>query len=171
MPILATIRGALAPRPIRLYFLAALGNFAMPEGLAAATVGRTSGIGYDGPRIQLHPIMTPYRSSAGIRYEPLVIRLVLPSVDAEGLPTTGSPRQRATCFSIPYVHEALLMHVHGAGLRSEDFRGPRRELLAKNLLDAAVKKVGPGYFAALELADVDSPPLTPTSQTLSTQCR
>jgi hypothetical protein len=125
-------------------------------------------IGYGGPRIQLHPIMTPYHTSKGTLYQPVTIRLIIPEA-LDG--SSGTELQRAACYAIPIVHEHLLFFLHRAQLTSLDFLGQRREVLANGLLKTVIEKVGPGLYAGLELVDDDTPPLSPTSRTLSTQCR
>jgi hypothetical protein len=130
-----------------------------------------TGIGYGGPRIQLQTIMTPYRTSHGIGYEPLTIRLILPEAPEGASGSQGNRLQRSACFAIPIVHEHLLFHLHSANLKAEDFTGQRREVLANRLLKAVAHKFGSGLYAGIELVDWDTPPLSPTSRTLSTQCR
>jgi len=129
------------------------------------------GIGYGGPRIQLQPIMTPYRTSHGVAYQPLTIRLILPEAPEGKSDGQGNQLQRSACFAIPLVHEHLLFHLHGADLKTEDFSGQRREVLANRLLKAVSEKFGSGFYAGIELVDWNTPSLTPTSRTLSTQCR
>jgi hypothetical protein len=174
--IIPKVIGAYAQAKRRLQFFGifliagVLAVFAGNEAVASGDgQGQRSGIGYGGPRIQLHPIMVPYRTPKGIHYEPLTVRLVLPGSDKSD--DQGTKRQRIACYSIPMVHEHLLFFLYRAGLSSRDFVGPRRKILAERLLKAVTEKVGSGIYADIELVDLDSAPLSPTSRTLSTQCR
>jgi hypothetical protein len=111
--------------------------------------------------------MVPYRTSQGVRYQPLTIRLVLPESPAGA----NSRQQRAGCFGVPVVHTHFLLYLHHAKLRAHDFVGERRAVLAERLLKAAAERVGPSLYAGIEFVEFDSAPLDPTSRTLSTQCR
>lgn len=126
-------------------------------------------VGYGGVKIQLSPIMAPYRTSAGIRYQVVTIRLVLDM----GI------NERPACFMVPVVHEKFLLYFYQAMLTPADFAGQRRDVVAKTLLDLATAATDRGYFSGIEIVDDsaltrnDKTPSTldPRSQTLSTQCK
>ena len=84
------------------------------------------------------------------------------------------PKERPACFSVPIVHEKMLMYLYHANLTPPDLVGARRELLAKNLYAVAVKTVGKGFYSGVEMINIDDRgenPLDPKSQTLSAQCK
>lgn len=132
--------------------------------------------------IQFMPMMAPYRTASGMRYELLSVRIEL----APDSPANDQ-LQRGACFMVPIVHEKMLMWLSTAKLTPADFKDQRREVLAKNLLDVAVKATDKQYFTGLKLVDasapplkevgsdaqiVDSdPPLSQRSQTLTAQCK
>jgi len=118
-------------------------------------------VGYGGAKVQMSPFMVPYRASDGIRYEPVMVRLVL----------DAGPKERSACFSVPYVHDRFLAYFYKANLTMADFVGERRQLMAKNLFQVAIDTVGKGYYSDVEVIDTDAPPLDPKSQTLSAQCK
>jgi len=140
---------------------------AVLAGGLTAVVAQAQPIGYGGPRIQLHPIMVPYRGAAGVYYAPVTIRLVLRE-DGEKNVTA---RQRSACYSAPLIHEKFLIFLHGAGLRAGDLTGRNAEVVTGQLHEVAERAVGPGILAGVEFVEVSSPPLSPISRTLSTQCR
>src|SRR4051812_24297423 len=65
-------------------------------------------VGYGGAKVQMSPFMVPYRASSGVRYEPVMVRLVLDS----------GPKERSACFSVPYVHDRFLAYFYKANLTS-----------------------------------------------------
>lgn len=147
---------------ITLFLVAAFS----PVGQAAEDEGP---IGYTGDRIQLTPIMAPYKTSTGLGYEVLTIRLRLPTSDSDqGDPRTG-------CWLIPIVHEKILMYLYDANLKQADFRGQRREVLAENLFKAVIRATDRGLYTGLTLVDGNSEPITPAtdprSATLTNQCK
>lgn len=145
--------------------------------------GEESGkVGYSTTAIQLMPMMAPYRTPAGMRYELLSVRIEL----APDNPSNDQ-LQRSACFMIPVIHEKMLMWLAAAHLQAADFKDQRREVLAKNLLDVAIAATDKSLFTGLKLVDasapplkevgsdaqiVDSdPPLSQRSQTLTAQCK
>jgi len=147
-------------------FLIALALAALAALPAQAQEKVEGAVGYGGSKVQMHPMMVPVRNSAGqIRFEVLTLRIVL---------DTG-PKERPACFSVPIVHEKMLMYLYHAKLKPEDLQGQqKRDLLAKNLLNVAVKTTERGYYSGIELVNIDDPgkqALDPKSQTLSSQCK
>ncbi|TAL00559.1 MAG: hypothetical protein EPO08_13335 [Rhodospirillaceae bacterium] len=118
-------------------------------------------IGYGGAKVQMMPFMVPYRDDAGVHYQPLAIRLVL----------DAGPNERPACFGVPYVHDRLLAYLYRANLTADDFVGERRDMLAKNLFDAAVDMVGKGFYTGVEIVGPDSAALDCKSATLTSQCK
>ena len=127
-------------------------------------------VGYSNVRIQLMPLMAPYRTSRGIQYEVVTLRVVLAPGETE----------RAACFMIPMIHEKFLYHLYNAKLSEADFVGQRREVMEKNLLNVAVAATDKSFYTAVEM--LDDSRLLPTdgktnssmdtrSTTLSAQCR
>jgi hypothetical protein len=151
-------------RMIRTILLAML--FA---GAAFAQEGEQQGVGYGGAKVQMQPIMAPYRTTSGIRYEVLTVQLTL----------DAGPRERPACFSVPILHDRMVAYLYEANLTAADFVGQRRDVLAKNLFDLAVKTVGRGFYSAVEIIDIEPrptgstapPPMDPKSMTLSAQCK
>ena len=133
-------------QPMRLFaFLLAL--------LAAAPAFAADGapVGYGGKKVQLNPMMAPYRTSAGLRYEVLMLRVVF---------DTGV-RERPACFALPIVHDRLVRYLYKANLTGADFVGLRREVLQKNLFDVAIQTVGRGYYSGLEIVDPATEDMNP----------
>ncbi len=140
-------------------------------------------VGYSTTVIQLMPMMAPYRTSSGVRYELLSVRLELPPDDNP----RSAELQRGACFMIPIVHEKMLLFLSKAKLQEADFHDQRREVLAKRLLDVATDTTDRSMFTGLKLVDatapplkevgsdaqiVDSdPPLSQRSQTLTAECK
>ena len=121
-------------------------------------------LGYNGPRVQLTPIMAPYHTSSGVQYEVLTVRLRLP----EG-------NERPGCWLIPIVHERMLMYLYDANLTRADFQGQRREVLRENLFKTVIDATDRSIYTELTLvdgnSDLISPATDPRSATLSTQCK
>jgi len=129
-------------------------------------------IGYGGPHLRLFPMMVPYRTSAGVLYQPLIIEVELAAGNGpDSLSEKGEPREKQACFALPIIHEKLLTYLFSANLVADDFVGERRDVLAKNLFDVLLQDVGKGYFANLTLIGEDAPALDPKSESLSKQCR
>jgi hypothetical protein len=120
---------------------------------APALAGEGAPVGYGGKKVQLNPVMAPYHTSIGVRYEVLTLRITF---------DTGA-RERPACFAVPLVHDRIIRWLYKANLTSADFAGQRRELLAKNLFDVAINTVGRGYYTALEIVDPEKEDLNPKS--------
>ncbi len=118
-------------------------------------------IGYSDSEIQLNGMMVPIKTRNGMNYEVLTLRLQLGPGETE----------RPACWMTPIVHEKMLMYLHDANLSDEDFVGQKRELLAKALLDVAIKATDKGYYSAVILVEETSPPLAQKSLTLTSQCK
>ncbi len=123
--------------------------------IAAAPASASEGapVGYGGKKVQMNPLMAPYRTSAGVRYEVLMLRVTF---------DTGL-RERPACFALPIVHDRIVSWLYKANLTAADFTGQRREVLAKNLFDVAVNTVGRGYYSGLEIVDPEKEELNPRS--------
>jgi hypothetical protein len=160
--------------PARAVLILLLLALSMPAAPAwSAAPGGGSPVGYGGAKIQMMPIMAPYRTPSGVRYQVLTLRLVLaPNPETE----------RPACFMVPIIHEKILLYLYGANLQLADFSGQRLEVLATKLLEVATATTDRGYFTGVEFLDDQSmlPPagnvktassLDPRSQTLSSQCR
>jgi hypothetical protein len=148
-------------------------TFILAAGLiVCATAGAAEApVGYGGSQIQLQPIMAPYLATDGVRYEPITIRLTLPSsAMAGGLAVSGNPVERVGCYSVPIIHDRIIVYLYGARLRAEDFTGLRREVLERNLLAVANRVVGRAIYVAASLVGTDAPAMDTRSQTLSAQC-
>jgi hypothetical protein len=145
-----------------VYTIAALFMVAAP---AIAQQGAAEGgVGYGGARVQMQPLMVPIRSTSGqVRFEVLTVRISI---------APGS-RERPACFSVPIVHEKMLMYLYGANLKPGDLIGQRREVLANALLDLATKSTAKGYYSKVEFVELDgrATDLDPVSQTISNQCK
>lgn len=118
-------------------------------------------IGYSDSEIQLNGMMVPIKTRNGMSYQVLTLRLQLGPGETE----------RPACWMTPIVHEKMLMYLHDAGLSDDDFVGQKRELLAKALLDVAIKATDRGYYSSVMLVDETSPPMAQKSLTLSSQCK
>ena len=121
-------------------------------------------IGYGGARVQLSPMMAPYRTPSGVTYQVVTLRLVL----------DVGINERPACFMAPIVHEKILMYLNKAQLQPADLVGQRKEVFEKTLLNIATATTDRGYYSGVELVDDASKPLTELdtkSQTLSAQCK
>jgi hypothetical protein len=138
---------------------------------AALTVAaeEAAPVGYGGAKVQMQPLMAPYRTSGGVRYEPVTVRLTL----------DAGPKERPACFSIPIVHDRMVRFLHRANLTAADLAGQRREVLAQRLFEVALKATGKGFYSAAEIVDIEprpddpkaAPPMDNKSMTLSAQCK
>jgi hypothetical protein len=127
-------------------------------------------IGYGGAKVQLNPIMAPYRVGNSVRYQVVTVRLIL----------DVGVNERPACFMVPIVHEKFVLHFYKTMPTPADFVGQRKDVLQQTLLDIATATTDRGYYSGIEVVD-DSmlaprdekagAPLDPKSQTLSTQCR
>lgn len=133
-------------------------------------------VGYGIAIVQMSPMMAPYRTPAGVRYELLTVRISLGPNDSE----------RPACCMIPIVHEKMLLYLNAAHLQATDFVGQRKEVLENALLDVAIKATDKSLYTKVKLVDAnapatapgenvivgsDDPALEPRSATLSAQCK
>lgn len=128
---------------------------------AAVPEGSEPKIGYSDAEIQLNGMMVPIKTRNGMNYEVLTLRLQLAPGETE----------RPACWMVPIVHEKMLIYLHDAGLSAEDFVGQKRELLARALLDVAIKATDRGFYSGVVLVEEGSPPMAQKSLTLSSQCK
>lgn len=98
-------------------------------------------VGYGGKKVQMMPIMAPYRTSEGIRYQVLNIRLALDK----------GPKEHPACFSIPIVHDKFVRYLYQANLTQDDFDGERRQVLQQKLFEVAVATVGRGFYTGAQI--------------------
>lgn len=148
----------------RTAFSAIVATFLASAAVAQKGAAPEEAVGYGGARVQMQPMMVPVRNSSGqVRFEVLTVRLVLDS----------GPRERPACFSVPIVHEKMLIYLHNAKLVPGDLIGQRREVLATTLLGVAAKATAKGFYSAVELVKgtTQVTELDPKSQTLSNQCK
>ena len=117
-------------------------------------------VGYSEDKIRLKGMMVPIKAGAGTNYEVITVQLAL----------APGETARPACWMIPVIHEKMLMYLARAHLEKADFEGQRRQVLAKNLLDVAVKATDRGYYTGAELVDETTPALDDKSTTLSQQC-
>lgn len=115
---------------------------------------------YVGRYIQLDPIMAPFQTARGIRYEVVTVRLVI------GENSTA----RYACFVAPKMHEEILFYLWERGMTAADFQGERQAGLAKEILKFVSDKTDPRYYEAVELAG-GFDEMDEDSQSLSTLCR
>lgn len=119
-------------------------------------------VGYGGAKVQLQPLMVPYRvPGAPVRYNVVSVRLVL----AVGL------NERPACFMAPVIHEKFLLYFYKTMPPPEDFQGQRRDVMMQQLLDVATAATTRGMYSGVEFVDETSPPLDPKSLTLTSQCK
>ena len=139
-------------------------------GLPAVAAEKKGGaVGYGEDVIQMAPVMAPYKSSNGVRYEVLTIRLKL------GLEIN----ERNACFSVPIIHDRFVQYLYSANLTAADFVGERRKVLAEKFFEIATKTTAKGFFSGVELIDIEprpddpkaAPPMSQKSMTLSAQCK
>lgn len=119
-------------------------------------------VGYGGAKVQLMPLMVPYRvPGAGVRYNVVSVRLVLDV----GL------NERPACFMAPVIHEKFLLYFYKTMPPPEDFAGQRLDVMKEALLKVAIDATTRGMYSAVEFVDETSPPLDPKSLTLTSQCK
>lgn len=92
----------------RLFLFVAAWLFAFP-----ALAAEEGAVGYGGAKVQLAPIMSPYRTSSGVSYQVVMVRLVL----------DVGVNERPACFMAPIVHEQILFHLYKTMPQPEDLRG------------------------------------------------
>jgi len=149
-----------------IFFIALYAAIPLPASSANDPVGGGS------VQVRLLPIMAPYRTSQGVRYEVIQVQLVLVgSTEGPSLSRTASIRQQVGCWMIPIVHEKIIMYLSQANLEAADFVGQRREVLATKLFGVAVATTDRGTYGGLILVDESTPELNPRSRTMSAQCR
>lgn len=142
---------------VRALFLLAAAVLVVPSARAADE----EPIGYGGAKVQLAPIMAPYRVGNSVRYRVVIVRMVLDV----GL------NERPACFMIPAVHEKILLYLYKTMPVPADLQGQRKDVFTKALLDVATDATDRGYYSGVELVDETSPAIDPKSQTLSAQCK
>lgn len=116
--------------------------------------------GLVGRYIQLDPIMAPFQTARGIRYEVVTVRLVI------GENSTA----RYACYMAPKMHEEILFYLWERGLTTADFQGERQAGLAKDILNFVSDQTDPRYYEAVELAG-GFDEMDEDSQNLSTLCK
>lgn len=126
-----------------------------------ATDEEKAGIGYGGAKVQLAPMMAPYRTSRGVQYQVVIVRMTL----------DVGVNEKPACFMIPIIHEKFLLYFNKTQPTPADFVGQRKDVMLKALLDLATETTDRGFYAGVELVDETSPPMDPKSQTLSVQCK
>lgn len=113
-----------------------------------------------GRYIQLDPIMAPFSTSRGVRYEVITVRLVI------GENSTA----RYACFVAPQLHEKIMFFLWDRGLTTADFAEERRAGLAAEILEFVVNETDERYYDTVELAggydEIDE-----DSQSLSNLCK
>jgi hypothetical protein len=144
-------------------FIRTLLSVVLLLGAVPAFAASEEPVGYGGAKVQLAPLMVPYRmpGSAGVRYNVVSVRLVLDV----GL------NERPACFMIPIIHEKFLMYFYKTMPPPADFAGQRLDVMKEALLKIATDTTTRGMYSGVEFVDETSPPLDPKSQTLSTQCK
>lgn len=130
---------------------------------AAPATAAEEPVGYGGAKVQLAPIMSPYRTPSGVRYQVVTLRLVL----------DVGVNERPACFMVPVVHEKFMFYLYNKMPQPADFQGQRAEVMIKELLDLATRTTTRGFYSGVELVreGEDKSQMDPKSQTLSTQCR
>jgi hypothetical protein len=115
---------------------------------------------YVGRYIQLDPIMAPFRTTRGVRYEVVTVRLVI------GENSTVRP----ACFVAPKLHEEIMFYLWERGLTTADFSAERLDGLGAEILDFVRDETDERYYSAVELAggydEIDE-----DSQNLSNLCK
>ncbi|MDX2142217.1 MAG: hypothetical protein SFV19_02575 [Rhodospirillaceae bacterium] len=131
-------------KPIQGLFLASALAFVLGGAPAGAEDDEGEPVGYGGAKVQMQNFMVPTHSPKGqVRFEVLTLRLVL----------DAGPRERAACFSVPIVHEKMLMFLYDAKLSPTDLVGQRKDILAKRLLEVAINATAKGYYSGVEIVD------------------
>ncbi len=115
---------------------------------------------YVGRYIQLDPMMAPFQTAKGIRYEVVTVRLVI------GANSTA----RYACFVAPKLHEQIMFFLWDRGLSTADFEGERQAGLAADILKYVGEQTDPRYYSAVELAG-GYEEMDEASQNLSNLCK
>ena len=113
-----------------------------------------------GRYIQLSPMMIPFQTPRGIRYEVITVRLVI------GENSTA----RQACWIAPKVHEDIMFYLWGRRLTMADFQENRRADLAYDILQYIESTTDTRYYESVELAG-GYDEIDPESQNLSDLCR
>lgn len=115
---------------------------------------------YVGRYIQLDPIMVPFQTVRGLRYEVITVRLVI------GANSTA----RSACFVAPKVHEMVMFFLWDRGMTAQDFSADKRPAIAAEILDFIRGETDERYYNAVELVggyeEIDE-----DSQSLSNLCK
>lgn len=113
-----------------------------------------------GRYIQLDPIMVPFQTARGIRYEIVTVRMVI------GENSTA----RYACFVAPMLHEQIMFYLWEHSVTTADFEGDRKVELGKKILDYVSDMTDERYYTAIEFAggyeEIDE-----DSENLSNLCR
>jgi len=96
---------------------------------------------YMGRYIQLDPIMVPFQTGRGIRYEVITVRLVI------GANSTAN----YACFVAPKVHEKVMFFLWDRGMTAQDFLEDKRLSLGMEILDFVSEETDERYYSAVEL--------------------
>ena len=96
---------------------------------------------YIGRYIQLDPIMVPFQTRRGIRYEVITVRLVI------GANSTA----HYACFVAPMLHEKVMFFLWDRGMTSQDFSEDKRSSLGTEILDFVKDETDERYYSAVEL--------------------
>lgn len=113
-----------------------------------------------GRYIQLDPIMAPFQTGRGIRYEIVTVRLVI------GENSTA----RYACWVAPTMHEEIMFYLWYRTLTPADFEGERKTEMSQALLKLITDKTDPKYYAAVEFAG-GFEEMDEDSSNLSTLCK
>lgn len=113
-----------------------------------------------GRYIQLDPIMVPFQTARGIRYEIVTVRLVI------GANSTA----KYACYVAPMLHEQVMFYLWERGVTTADFEGDRKVELANSLLKYISDMTDERYYEVVEFAggyeEIDE-----DSQNLSNLCK
>ena len=113
-----------------------------------------------GRYIQLDPIMAPFQTGRGIRYEIVTVRLVI------GENSTA----RYACWVAPKMHEEIMFYLWDKTLTTADFEGERKAEMSQAILKFVSDKTDPKYYAAVEFAG-GFEEMDEDSSNLSTLCK
>lgn len=115
---------------------------------------------YVGRYIQLDPIMAPFQTARGIRYEIVTVRLVI------GENSTA----RYACWVAPKMHEEIMFYLWDRTLTTADFEGDRKTEMSQSILKLISDKTDPRYYAAVEFTG-GFEEMDEDSSNLSTLCK
>lgn len=97
---------------------------------------------YVGRYIQLDPIMAPFQTTRGIRYEVITVRLIIGE----------NSTVHSACFVARRLHETIMFYLWDRGLTIADFSEERKDGIAAKILKFVTEETDPRYYAAVELA-------------------